>query len=454
MTYPVPSEVPAADHPSRVPALTTAPEVVASEVLKHLNFADNPRITDRDRKTRAATLARAASWLKSNTDAVTAAVESVSFGGNADARTIDPRPVFYTADDGTIHPVPPEYDVWALIGRHMAEAHLFDAEYEREARSVRRIKRGAVGFMGMSALFAVGGLAVGVDPALVGASAAMPIVLWPMGGSLGALAASFTTAAFEYRHREIKLITGYADVAHVLASACLRTGYLTEEDIPEELIWKDDTSPPNRGRAPIDLSVSDPIPASSPIFRTESSAPATPSVPSSSSAPSHAARVESVREALRTLDAEWLEYTLDLDAFFLMKPTLRDMSIPAVRAYQEALSDLRDVCEESLDSDASLARAERIADTALDAWNVANDKALAVGVSDRTPVERAALRRVRGLMAQLEDETTPKVMWGTLSDAIGRELEKLLTVPVSPVSMRAIADHVPAIATRMTLELT
>ena len=65
------------------------------------------------------------------------------------------------------------------------------------------------------------------------------------------------------------------------------------------------------------------------------------------------------------------------------------------------------------------------------AWGAANDHALAVGLSDRSPTERAALRRLHALTAQLADPSTPKPMWPSLIGAITREMSKLATVPAS-----------------------
>ena len=146
-----------------------------------------------------------------------------------------------------------------------------------------------------------------------------------------------------------------------------------------------------------------------------------------------ARRISGVHDAVVQLDAEWLAYEQDLEAYYLTKPVLRDLGVAVTAAYRSALFDLRNLAD--MLSDTSTAKeldaAERAADAALLAWAVANDHALAVGLSDRSPTERTALRRLHALVGQLADPSTPKVMWSSLVGAISREMGKLSTVPTS-----------------------
>jgi hypothetical protein len=146
-----------------------------------------------------------------------------------------------------------------------------------------------------------------------------------------------------------------------------------------------------------------------------------------------ARRISGVQDAVAQLDAEWLAYEQDLEAYYLTKPVLRDLGVAETAAYRSALYDLRNLAEMLSDSSTGpeLDAAERAADAALLAWGAANDHARAVGVSDRSPTERAALRRLHALVGQLADPSTPKVMWSSLVDAISREMGKLSTVPTS-----------------------
>ncbi|MFV8227458.1 hypothetical protein [Mycolicibacterium fortuitum] len=145
------------------------------------------------------------------------------------------------------------------------------------------------------------------------------------------------------------------------------------------------------------------------------------------------ARIAGVIAALEQLDAEWLSYELDLAAYYLTKPLLRDLTVASTAAYRSALYELR-VRAGSLGETSDLseiAAAEAAADAALMAWGAANDHALAIGVSDRSPTERAALRRLHALTAQLADPSTPQPMWSSLIDAVSREMDKLRTVAAS-----------------------
>lgn len=146
-----------------------------------------------------------------------------------------------------------------------------------------------------------------------------------------------------------------------------------------------------------------------------------------------AARIAGVQAALAQLDAEWLSYEMDLDAYYLTKPLLRDPAVAQTAAYRSALYELRALAERLGESSAAaeLDEAERAAEAALMAWGAANDHALTIGLSDRSPTERAALRRLHALTAQLADPSTPKPMWPSLIGAISREMSKLTTAPAS-----------------------
>lgn len=144
-------------------------------------------------------------------------------------------------------------------------------------------------------------------------------------------------------------------------------------------------------------------------------------------------RVDGVHAALAHLDEEWLHYLNDAEAFFLTKPALRNTAVAQTRAYLDALYALREACM-SLTHDSrgdTVIEAEELAEKAMTAWGAADDNALQVGTSDLSPVERDALRRIKSLVAQLEDPSTPTSMRATVMDAITRHMRLLTTVPVS-----------------------
>lgn len=162
-------------------------------------------------------------------------------------------------------------------------------------------------------------------------------------------------------------------------------------------------------------------------------------------------RIGAVRAAVRQLDAEWLSYEQDLEAYFLTKPVLRDRTVYQTAVYNDALFELRELADAlgagSLEQ--QVRAAEDAAEAALVAWGDANDYAAQVGISDRSPVERAALRRLHGLVGQLADPGTPRQMWSSLSQQIERELTKLTTVPAAWSDLQR---H-PAIAHRPVAQL-
>ncbi len=142
-------------------------------------------------------------------------------------------------------------------------------------------------------------------------------------------------------------------------------------------------------------------------------------------------RIADIHAAINELDAEWLDYQLDLEAWFLTKPQLRNLNDPVIKAYRDADAALRDHADNLTDhcTDTQITAAEDAARTALKAWGTANRHALSIGVSALTPSEEAALHTLHGLVAQLNDRATPKAMWPKLIKAITRTMDKLTTVP-------------------------
>lgn len=165
-------------------------------------------------------------------------------------------------------------------------------------------------------------------------------------------------------------------------------------------------------------------------------------------------RITAVHDALAQLDAEWLSYEIDLEAYYLTKPVLHDASVPETATYQSALYELRELAGGLGHGSnlAEIAAAERAAETALLAWGTANDHAAAVGLTDRPPTERAALKRLYALTGQLADLATPKPMWPSLIAAITREMNKLANSTIA-VSWEHLA-RVPELEHRNPAALT
>ncbi|MFV8160609.1 hypothetical protein ACNQVK_00400 [Mycobacterium sp. 134] len=141
--------------------------------------------------------------------------------------------------------------------------------------------------------------------------------------------------------------------------------------------------------------------------------------------------IDEVRAAIAELDAAWLEYQLDLQAWYLTKPQLRNLNDPVISDYRQAEADLRDnaagLTEDATDEQASTALTA--ARRALKAWGDANLHALKVGVSDLTASEDAALHRLYGLVGTLNDRSTPRAMWAELTTKISDTMAKLHATP-------------------------
>ena len=45
-------------------------------------------------------------------------------------------------------------------------------------------------------------------------------------------------------------------------------------------------------------------------------------------------QIADIHAAINELDAEWLDYQLDLEAWFITKPQLRNLNDPVIKAYR------------------------------------------------------------------------------------------------------------------------
>ncbi|MCX8559198.1 hypothetical protein OS121_29570 [Mycolicibacterium mucogenicum] len=172
-----------------------------------------------------------------------------------------------------------------------------------------------------------------------------------------------------------------------------------------------------------------------------------PNIPAASDTREH--RIATVHAVIAQLDAEWFSYETDLEAYYLTRPSLRDPEVTQTAAYLAAVYDLREHADGLTDDSSAqdLDDAEHAAEAALLAWGAANDHAQAVGISDRSPAERAALKRLYALTGQLADPATPEPMCQALSEAITREMDRLAASTVR-VSWEHLS-RVPALENRI-----
>ncbi|WP_138917952.1 hypothetical protein [Gordonia effusa] len=116
-------------------------------------------------------------------------------------------------------------------------------------------------------------------------------------------------------------------------------------------------------------------------------------------------QVAEVHDALTQLLDEWGRYALNIEAWYITKPLLRDTTgtVATTVAYERAMDALAGVAESLHEhsTQADIDHATSLADNAWTAWHAANDYALDVGLSDRSPTERAALQRLAKLVERL-----------------------------------------------------
>lgn len=147
------------------------------------------------------------------------------------------------------------------------------------------------------------------------------------------------------------------------------------------------------------------------------------------------ASVADVRKALTDLLNAWGTYSLDLEAWYFTKPLLHDVTgtVATTVAYQNALQHLIHAVDD-LPDDAAQPRidgAAALADTAWTAWHDANDYAAEVGLDDRSPSERAALRRLGNLVQRLTRSTASDPELPLIKREIQTCLDRIITVSVS-----------------------
>ncbi|MEN4464336.1 hypothetical protein VXE65_20190 [Mycolicibacterium conceptionense] len=135
------------------------------------------------------------------------------------------------------------------------------------------------------------------------------------------------------------------------------------------------------------------------------------------------------------LQAEWAAYQLDTEAWYLTKPLLHDTTgtVATTVAYETAMQDLVAAVDD-LPAGAPQERidaAARLADAAWQAWHAAEEYAASVGLGDRTPTERAALKRLGKLVDRLARSSAADPELAMVKAQIQSCLDKITTVSVS-----------------------
>lgn len=145
--------------------------------------------------------------------------------------------------------------------------------------------------------------------------------------------------------------------------------------------------------------------------------------------------VADIVAALDDLQAEWAAYQLDTEAWYLTKPLLHDTTgtVATTVAYEKAMRDLVAAVDD-LPAGAPQERldaAARLADVAWQAWHAAEEYAARVGLGDRSPTERAALKRLGKLVDRLTRSSAADPELAMVKAQIQSCLDKITTVSVS-----------------------
>lgn len=149
---------------------------------------------------------------------------------------------------------------------------------------------------------------------------------------------------------------------------------------------------------------------------------------------SSTARIAHVRQTFDDLLADWGCYKLDVEAWYLTKPLLRDTTgtVATTAEYEIAMRRLSDAVDRLHDASPRVEVDEAVvlADTAWAAWYEANEYAASVGLGDRTPTERAALQRLGKLVTRLTRSVATDPELPMIKRDIQSCLDKITTVAV------------------------
>ena len=165
------------------------------------------------------------------------------------------------------------------------------------------------------------------------------------------------------------------------------------------------------------------------------SAPSRDTTPSAPTIPRRQNTADDARAALDALLDEWARYELDIEAFYIDRPLLHDVTgtVAPTVAYNEAIQALSAAVDE-LHPGSPQQRIDvacELADRAWAAWHHANDHAALMGLGDRTPTERKALERLGKLVARLTRTAAADPEAPGIIQQIHACLDRISTVSVS-----------------------
>lgn len=168
---------------------------------------------------------------------------------------------------------------------------------------------------------------------------------------------------------------------------------------------------------------------------------------------SHIATWSDVVSLFAELETAWLNYELDPQNYFLDRPLLRDNTVPATAAYQQAWLDAKEALDNAplAPGPGYINHTADLVDQAWETWRVAYDYAYTIGVDDRPLAEKKALRWAAGALKHLQRPGLTAAERNHYLNVLEENINALKTVPV-PVSARLRMNKQIAAAGRRELE--
>lgn len=190
--------------------------------------------------------------------------------------------------------------------------------------------------------------------------------------------------------------------------------------------------------------------------------PITTSIPAGGSAPQHPNETSAPTAAAATLGSStswqevidlfdeleqaWLDYELDPQNYFLDRPLLRDNTVPNTAAYHEARYKAKDAIDNASPTPehSYVIKVDKLVETAWETWRMAYDHAYSIGIDDRSPAEKKALRWAAGALKHLQRPDINPDERSHYLQVLQDNINVLKTVPVPAATMARIRAQITA----------
>lgn len=146
------------------------------------------------------------------------------------------------------------------------------------------------------------------------------------------------------------------------------------------------------------------------------------------------------------LEQAWLDYELDPQNYFLDRPLLRDNTVPTTAAYQEARYNAKEAIDNasSAPEHSYVIEVDKLVETAWETWRMAYDHAYSIGIDDRSPAEKKALRWAAGALKHLQRPDINPDERSHYLQVLQDNINVLKTVPVPAATMARIRAQITA----------